>query len=213
MSIPMYLLLLGTTNAQWNIDNDMGAYLDATAFSSSQESMILFSGAAFQYVSLVEEQTYPISALTTINNFPDSWDHVQAAVSWGPDQLLLFQGKEYVVFDPVKNSCSAISTWGGWPVEWQGQVDAAVQWDENKIMFFLADDYVLFDMQTQSYSEPDLIINWEGWPANWNDGISSALNIRDGFIYFFRNAEFLAFDLEKNSFVGPMKTVNTIAKK
>ncbi len=194
------ILLQSQAIAQWQLPKEIGNNIDAVAFSSAQESLVFFSGYTYKYVPMMEEDKYPAYPLSAINQFPDTWDYVDGSTLWSDTELLLFKGHEYLTFDVSSNSISGSGVWPGLPEEWNGALDAIVRWEENRIFFFLGEEYVVYNTATQTYEEPDLMLNWEGWPAEWNSGIAGATNINDGNVYFFRDGKYLAFDIANAQF-------------
>ncbi|MBK9759174.1 MAG: hypothetical protein IPO90_04160 [Flavobacteriales bacterium] len=173
-----------------------GSGFDACAMASM--TAILFRGTDGLLLPL-DGRAPQVFQLAAIAGCPPAiaQQGVDAAVSWGPDQLLLLQGANYAMYDLNAQSIGAMQPWplpNGW--QW---VDGAVEWGEGAVMFTYGKNSVEYDGKGYSAPSP---LQWPGWPPAWNDGVDDMLNTGDGYLYFFRGGEAVALSISSGTMAG-----------
>ncbi len=186
----------------WDLPSDFMKSITATAYSGISDEVAFISQNHVLFFPLTENaevkpEWYPLQGI----------DHINAALYWDEQTLLLFQGDQYIMLEiSTGNIAQEWAQWPGLPEHWDHQLDAAVNWGQDLILFFHGNEYATFDLNQQTYVDFGNLSSWEGWPAHWTNGLTAGLNIGDEFIYFFKGDERLTFDQTKGVFIQPTST-------
>lgn len=134
-------------------------------------------------------------------------DGITAVVTYGDDEVLLFDGSSYVSLQPsVGSLLSDWTQWGGLPGHWRNKLTSAVNLDPSNILFVYGTEYVIYDLEQQVYTQEGTTTAWAGWPTNWQNGADALVNIGDGHIYFFNDGEVAPYSLQQQTFYRPMQS-------
>lgn len=186
-------------NAQvFFIDAETASYIDAAAYSPANSSILFFADNAVMIYDittekLIEPEWYQVGDMKTID----------AAVSWSDDEVLLFHGPTYDIFNVSQAELSSRNQdWPGLPNSWNSELDAAVRWSEDEIMFFYNNEYVVYSFIAEDYMSYDYFSTWDGFPELWESGLEAVFNIQ-GQIYFLNDGDAAMFSMEEGTFYAP----------
>ncbi|MEM6379658.1 MAG: MAC/perforin domain-containing protein, partial [Bacteroidota bacterium] len=129
---------------------------------------------------------------------------ISAALRWDDNNLLLFNGANYILFSIEEATLGEEwNLWPGFPDNWSDQLDAATRWSDNLLFFFQGNEYLIYDIKEEAYTQLGLLTDWEGWPDSWTEGVDAVQNLNDGKINFFSGGQVLYYDLGNASFSKP----------
>lgn len=148
--------------------------------------------------ALDEEEALPaISFDDAFEDFP--FDHVDAALNDGNENLYLFSGSEYIKVDVETGLIEE-----GYPKairEWSGMdfrtINAAVDGDNDKCYFFNQGHYSSYDKEKNAIDKTyDFIVNDSKWS---NGNIDAAFTLFDGYTCLIKGEEYVLFNQEEGS--------------
>ena len=136
---------------------------EITAAAKWTDSIILlFNGSKFTMMEMDAEGNVSFSAVKTFAGLPENWNgRLDGAVNSGDKKITFYAANQYVTYDMVAKTFSAVSTladFQGWNQQLDN-FDAVGTISDGQIYFFGNQSYLAFDEFTKSFSPSTVPLN------------------------------------------------------
>lgn len=206
--ITFFCVLLTTTfyaQKNWKLDSNISNGLSASVYLPNEEVAAFINQTTISYIPVKGGETVAMN-INDYGNLPENFSSITAAVKWDKNNIMLFNGITYVMFNTSKPSIKPFGDFPNLPSSWGAKISAAVEWDASRILFFNENEYVVYNKEDNSISEIENIDSWQGWELN---GVDAVTNINDGYLYFFKSNKYQKLNLATQTFEGGISKLSS----